>query len=115
MTDAERREIAGDVARWRTRATACTCVDGTCAPCQEWTTHYDAALAQFSAVRDATLEAVRERVEAEEELDGPMTDAVWDRMRDSRQAAAEMLRAAVSATKRNILAALDGMGATDAK
>jgi hypothetical protein len=63
------------------------------------------------AVRDATLAAVRERVDAEEELDGPMPDAVWDRMRDSRQAAAEMLRAAVSATKRNILAALYGMGA----
>jgi hypothetical protein len=72
----------------------------------------DIALAvAVNAVRDATLEAVRERVEAEEELDGPMPDAVWDRMRDSRQAAAEMLRAAVSATKRNILAALYGMGA----
>lgn len=46
-------------------------------------------------------------VEAEPELDGPMPDSVWDLINSNKEAAAEVLRAAVRATKNGIISRIN--------
>jgi chromosome segregation ATPase len=60
--------------------------------------------ADCSALRER-LEAIREAIDKEEELNGVMPDSLWV-MCSTREGAAEVMRAAVRATKRNISAAL---------
>jgi len=77
----------------------------TCITCQRAEQPKPPATGEAKAVVSSDMvlrEHVRAAIEAEEELDGEMPDHVYARLLISKRAAAEVLRAAVRATKQGI-------------
>ena len=71
--------------------------------------HY--AFALRDAARAEQREAIVKIVQAQEEMDGSMPDTIWNAC-VTRDGCAEVLRAAVRVTKRNIIAAIRAQGET---
>jgi hypothetical protein len=61
-----------------------------------------AKIAIYHACSSFSKEKAIEIVESEEELDGPMPDDIWDRVKGSKEEAEVALRSAVIATKKSI-------------